>query len=77
MAAQAGLGEQRSEQAAASTPSRTGELCRCPDPAALRVDPPFRVISGILGEDLTRSPVDAVTTPSGGSRCTETFATVE
>ena len=29
-----------------------GELVPCADPAALRIDPPFRVISGIQGEDL-------------------------
>jgi uncharacterized protein (DUF362 family) len=37
-----------------------GALLPCADPAALRVDPPFRVISGILGEDLDpfKAPAD-------------------
>lgn len=50
-AAQAGLGENDPSRLMLYT-GDTGDLIPCADPAALRVDPPFRVISGIVGEDL-------------------------
>ena len=38
----------------------------CADPAALRVDPAFRVISGILGEDLDPfRPIHPAAQPDG------------
>ena len=51
IASAAGLGESDLSRLTLYT-ERNGELAPCADPAALRADPPFRVISGILGEDL-------------------------
>jgi uncharacterized protein (DUF362 family) len=51
VAAQAGLGEHDPAKLKLYT-AQSGELVRCADPSVLRVDPPFRVISGIQGEDL-------------------------
>jgi hypothetical protein len=55
LAAAAGLGENNPNRLKFYT-AMDSELVRCPDPAALRFDPPFRVISGILGEDLDPFP---------------------
>ncbi len=51
VAAAAGLGENDPARLKIYT-EQAGELARCANPAALRLDPPFRVISGIRGEDL-------------------------
>jgi uncharacterized protein (DUF362 family) len=51
VAAATGLGENDVAKLDLLT-EQDGEIIRCADPAALRVDPPFRVISGIQGEDL-------------------------
>jgi uncharacterized protein (DUF362 family) len=60
MAAAAGLGENDPARLILYT-EKNGELVRCADPSALRVDPPFLVIYNILGEDPdpfhTSSPV--------------------
>ena len=50
MACAAGLGENDPDRLIFYT-GEAGEWVRCADPSALRVDPPFRVISGILGEN--------------------------
>ena len=50
MASAAGLGENDPARLTIYT-EQDGELIRCADADALRVDPPFRVISGILGEN--------------------------
>jgi uncharacterized protein (DUF362 family) len=51
VAAQAGLGQNDPRRLAFYTVA-DGELVRAADPAALRLAQPFRVISGIQGEDL-------------------------
>jgi uncharacterized protein (DUF362 family) len=51
VAAGAGLGENNPENIDLYT-AQDGELRRCDNPTGLRVNPPFRVISGIQGEDL-------------------------
>lgn len=50
-AAEARLGENDPARLSLYT-EQAGELVPCADPAELRIDPPFRVISGIQGEDL-------------------------
>ncbi len=50
-AAEAGLGENDPARLSLYT-EQAGELVPGADPAVLRIDPPFRVISGIQGEDL-------------------------
>jgi uncharacterized protein (DUF362 family) len=59
MAAEAGLGENDPARMKIYT-EEGGDLVPCADPSALRVDPPFRVISGIFGENLDpfREPSD-------------------
>jgi uncharacterized protein (DUF362 family) len=57
---EAGLGENNLANLKLYT-EQDGEILPCLDPAALRADPPFRVISGILGEDL--NPFQAEATP--------------
>lgn len=51
VAAAAGLGQNDPTRLSFYT-EQDGELVRCAEPAALRAAPPFRVISGIRGEDL-------------------------
>ena len=51
LAMQAGLGEARVEALQVYV-EREGELVPASDVSSLRVDPPFRVISGVVGEDL-------------------------
>ena len=52
LADQAGLGQSRVEKLNVLV-SRDGDLVPCRDLATLLVQPPFRVISGILGENLS------------------------
>jgi uncharacterized protein (DUF362 family) len=49
MAAAAGLGENDPARLAFYT-GQAGELIRCAEPTAMRIDPPFRVIRNIMGE---------------------------
>ena len=67
LAARAGLGENRVEKLNVLT-ARDGELRPCPSLNALRtmqVQPPFRVISGVRGEDLNPFPFDPGAVPAG------------
>jgi uncharacterized protein (DUF362 family) len=63
-AAEAGLGQNRIEQLKVYV-ERSGELQRCADLQALRITPPFRVISGIQGEDLDPFHLSAQAVPAG------------
>jgi uncharacterized protein (DUF362 family) len=64
VAARAGLGENRVEKLSVFT-AVDGELRRCADVRSLRIQPPFRVISGILGEDLNPFQFEAGAVPTG------------
>jgi uncharacterized protein (DUF362 family) len=50
LAAEAGLGPNRIEELKIFT-EHQGELLACRDAGSLRISPPFRVITNILGED--------------------------
>jgi uncharacterized protein (DUF362 family) len=67
VAAEAGLGENRIEQLKVYL-EQDGELRRCTDLDALRaasINPPFRVISGLRGEDLDPFNLASQAPPSG------------
>jgi hypothetical protein len=65
MAAEAGLGENDPARITVYT-TEGEELVPCADPAALRADPSFRVISGIKGEDL--DPFREPASPAAAAR---------
>ena len=64
LAARAGLGENRVEKLRVLT-VMDGEVRARADIRSLRVQPPFRVISGIQGEDLTPFQIDPGSNPGG------------
>jgi uncharacterized protein (DUF362 family) len=64
LAAAGGLGENRIERLKVYV-ERGGELRRCADVHALRLAPPFHVISGLRGEDLDPFHLSAQAAPAG------------
>jgi len=64
LAAEAGLGPNRVEALKVYT-VQDGALQPCADPAALRIDPPFRVISGVKGEQIDPFQLSAQAIPGG------------